>query len=472
MTSTELRPPAHEGMKACAQESSPAYIVLKELLDSSFRVGRAADLNLIKSTSSRYSNAFSFTCGIIHNFEVPDGHVRCANDGEGHYLFYGPGVHSVTNPFLILGQQNRPLTSEIIENGNRTIVTVKQGYVGYAEDMGQPVLLPPGLHEWQSATMKYIESIDLNNTLIRLGPYSILTVDEGYAAITQNNGSQVVLKGGNTHLLSHRNWKFEKFMTEKIQTDDLQRIEATSADNVMMHTDATVVWRITDVIKAAKLSAETMRSDGNEVMSALQSDIKKLRNDVLKQATASLASFIGGIRYSASFHISSAATQANQVTTGLPLEPAKHESSEGGGNHIFDSDRMAGAVELANRITQTYGVSILSINIISATPADKNLQLALAQGAVAAAEAEQAEITARGQAKAARIAAEGAGDAERLRAEGARAAADLLEASSLANQLSIIQRTGEALNNKTTFFFGADAKNLPGLISNPAIVHM
>mmetsp|Transcript_14344 Transcript_14344/g.19792 ORF Transcript_14344/g.19792 Transcript_14344/m.19792 type:complete len:84 (+) Transcript_14344:144-395(+) len=70
------------------------------------------------------------------------------------------------------------------------------------------------------------------------------------------------------------------------------------------------------------------------------------------------------------------------------------------------------------------------------------------------------------------FAAEGAGDAERLRAEGARAAADLLEASSLANQLSIIQRTGEALNNKTTFFFGADAKNLPGLISNPAIVHM
>ena len=74
---------------------------------------------------------------------------------------------------------------------------------------------------------------------------------EGYSAITQNNGRQIILKGGETHLLTHRNWKFEKFMTEKIQTDDLQRIEATSADNVKMHTFATVVWRITDVQEAA-----------------------------------------------------------------------------------------------------------------------------------------------------------------------------------------------------------------------------
>eukprot|EP00976_Prorocentrum_cordatum_P019484 395204-Prorocentrum_minimum.AAC.1 len=48
-------------------------------------------------------------------------------------------------------------------------------------------------------------------------------------------------------------------LAEKIQTDDLQRIEATSADNVLMHTDATVVWRVSDVLAAARMSAETMR---------------------------------------------------------------------------------------------------------------------------------------------------------------------------------------------------------------------
>jgi hypothetical protein len=198
------------------------------------------------------------------------------------------------------------ITDELLQHGDRTFAIVKQGSVGYAEDMGQPVLLPPGMHEWQSQTLKFIKNVDLNNSILHLGPFTLLTVDEGYSAVTQNNGRQIILDGGETHLLSHRNWKFEKFVTQKIQTNDLQRIEATSADNVMMHTDATVVWKISSVAEAARWSAETMQSDGSDAKKTMQSDIKKLRNDVLKQATASLAAFIGEIRYSDSFHISAA----------------------------------------------------------------------------------------------------------------------------------------------------------------------
>merc|ERR1711959_86267 len=273
--------------------------------------------------------------------------------------------------------------------------------------MGQPILLPPGLHEWQSQTLKFREQVDLNNSLIKLGPYTVITVDEGYCAVTQNNGRQMVLQGGATHLLNHRNWKFEKFMTQKIQTNDLQRIEATSADNVMMFTDATVVWRITQVDHAAKFSAETMQQDGSDTSTACQSDIQKLRNDVLKQATASLAAFIGEIRYSDSFHISAAGPNC---ATAVPV------AEVGGSSAIFDGSRMASAVEAANHITKTYGVTILSINIISAIPADHELQQALARGAVASADAERAETVARGEAKAVRIRAEADAEAEKIRA--------------------------------------------------------
>jgi hypothetical protein len=129
----------------------------------------------------------------------------------------------MSDPFMSLKWENLNLTEKLIKHGNRTIVTVKQGEVGYAEDMGSPVLLPPGLHEWTSPTLKFIESVDLNNTCIRLvapheiiisffamspppspppttvvgldmhertrvyrgfrcrlGPYTVLTVDEGY----------------------------------------------------------------------------------------------------------------------------------------------------------------------------------------------------------------------------------------------------------------------------------------------------
>ena len=40
--------------------------------------------------------------------------------------------------------------------------------------------------------------------------------------MTQNNGKQVILPGGHTHFLDHKNWKFEKFMTLKVQTDELE----------------------------------------------------------------------------------------------------------------------------------------------------------------------------------------------------------------------------------------------------------
>merc|ERR1711959_245522 len=307
-------------------EGSPAYAVLEHLLEVKYRINCAEDIAAIPANAKRSGNLLLSAlllprCFGMRTFEVPKGQVKLADDGHGNYELYGPGVHRRHNFFMRVGKNVDVAENEWIQHGDRTIVTIKQGHIGYCEDMGQPVLLPPGLHEWQSQTLHFIETVDLNNSIIKLGPYTILTVDEGYCAVTQNNGEQIILAGGQTHLLSHRNWKFEKFMTQKIQTNELQRIEATSADNVMMHTDATVVWRISKVDDAAKFSAETMRRDGSDNTTATQSDIEKLRNDVLKQATASLAAFIGEIRYSDSFHIS-AQNATSSVAKALVVHPA------------------------------------------------------------------------------------------------------------------------------------------------------
>merc|ERR1711988_745634 len=453
-------------------EASLAYQCVEHLIDARYRLESSDALNTIPPNASRGANMFA--CWLrpfgVRTFAVDAGDVGLAEDGSGNFEIYGPGVHRVCNFFMRISHR-APVTQECISHGDRTIVTVKQGHIGYCEDMGQPILLPPGLHEWQSATMKFHDSVDLNNSIIRLGPYTILTVDEGYAAIAQDNGEQKILEGGRTHLLPHRNFKFEKFMTQKIQTDDLQRIEATSADNVMMWTDATVVWRISDVHQAAKWSAETMRRDGTDATTAAMSDVSKLRNDVLKQATASLAAFIGEIRYSDSFHVSAAGPSA---ATARPVSTPRHAQTEVSCSMsaIFDGSRMASAVEAANTITQTYGVTILSINIISAVPADPELQQALARGAVASADAERAETVARGEAKAVRIRAEADAEADTIRAEGARSAATMLSESAVAVELAKIGKVGEALRggNTNTLFFGADCGDLGGLLSNPSIV--
>merc|ERR1719248_4204 len=111
-----------------------------------------------------------------------------------------------------------------------------------------------------------------------------------------------IMEGGKTHVLNHKNWKFEKLMTLKIQTDDLEKIQATSADNIEMQVTSTMNWKITDVIIAATNAAETMAVTGKT--GDVSADITKLRRDVRKQAIASLAAFIGSVNYSSTFHVS------------------------------------------------------------------------------------------------------------------------------------------------------------------------
>merc|ERR1712048_204314 len=211
-----------------------------------------------------------------------------------------------------------PVNKEL-QHGNRCILVVEQGYIGLAFDNGQPVLLPPGIHVWTSETLKYHSAVSLDQHIISLGPYTLLTVDEGYAAVTQNNGKQQILAGGKTHLLDHKNWRFEKFLTLKIQTDDLEKINATSADNITMMVTSTVTWRIVDAMLAATMAAETMNVGGG----AVSSDINKLRSDVLKQAIASLASFMGGVNYSDSFHMAAQAqvSKSEPAGSGARMRP-------------------------------------------------------------------------------------------------------------------------------------------------------
>lgn len=312
---------------------------------------------------------------------------------------------------------------------------VNQGELGYATDRGQPVLLPPGVHSWTSETLKYEKTHNLSNHLIRVGPYTIVTVDEGYVSISQDNGKQRILAGGKTHFLNHMNWKHEKYLSLKIQTDDIESIEATTADNVNVLVTSTVNWRIVNPEITAVMAANTQTLSGTGETSA---DIAKLRRDVLKQALASMATFVGSVNYSGSFHVSAAhnADRAKSTQAKLALAvPAGETVKEPSApvddvsadlyleNPLYNSEKMSAATAHANSITSTYGIEIVSINIISAVPSDKKLTSSLASGAVAAAESLVAETAARGQAAAQMIAATADSDAMLLRAEGMKAAA-------------------------------------------------
>ena len=421
----------------------------------------------------------------VSQFEVPTGNVQPMEDGEGGYLLAGSGVHRVVSPFKTLSGPQFCYAKGALVHGDWAIVIIDQGFIGLAMDKGQPVLLPPGFHIWKSTTLKFVKKIDLNESVIFLGPYTLLTVDEGYTAVTQNNGKQEMKRGGEVHLLMHRNHKFEKFLSQKIQTDNLQRIEVITADNVLMLTAATVNWRIASPELAARNAAETMKSGDRSNVG----NIAKLRNDVLQQASASLSSFIGTVNYSDSFSPTAQVHKDPEPVVGVPLDaaPAPAPASTDGGI-LFDPARMMTAVDHANQIARKYGVEVISINIISAKPSDPKLMTSLAQGAVAAAQAQQAETTAYGAAKAQYIMSEAQADAVRIearcdatclelaskadaladeiRAKGSQQAAQLLQSSELAVELARIDKTGKALGDSSSTFFGLDPRNVGSLITS------
>lgn len=213
-------------------------------------------------------------------------------------------------------------------------------------------------------------------------------------------------------------YRFEKLLTLKIQFNELKEIKATSADNINMSVDSTVNWRIVDPQLAATMAAQTMLASGASV----HADITKITADVVFQALASLAAFIGAVNYSESFHMSAAAAHGRGVQAAanhssvsssapaLVLAEPEPETATGSGkvqvveggidNPLYDMTKMGTAVDHANKITRTYGVEILSINIIMAKPIDDELTSALALGAVASAAALQRETAARGEANA------------------------------------------------------------------------
>ncbi len=125
-------------------------------------------------------------------------------------------------------------------------------------------------------------------------------------------------------------------------------------------------------------------------------------------------------------------------------------------------------------------MTIVSINVGAAVPADKTLQSSLAQGAVAAAEAQKFEVVARGRALALKCEAKGQAEAgitrargdaqaELIRAEGSRKAADLLAGSETAVRFAMVDKTGAAIGQNATFFFGNQVDKMSDLLA-PAVV--
>ena len=138
------------------------------LLETRHRIGHGALVDLEAELSRRHPHAFlpanstrarndgrCLLCCCNVGFEVPTGNVQPVLDGQGGYLLAGAGVHYYCSPYMAVKGEPFNYSAGVMTHGDWCIVVVDQGFIGLAMDKGQPVLLPPGLHQWKSTTLKF-----------------------------------------------------------------------------------------------------------------------------------------------------------------------------------------------------------------------------------------------------------------------------------------------------------------------------
>jgi len=453
--------------------------------------------------------------------QIDDGCIQAGKTEGGNFFWFGQGVHMIWTCGLSLqGDQQRLTSTDSMSNGSLGLCIVEDGYVGLISRAGEKLVLPPGIHHWSDPDVSYEGLIDLSQSVVEIGVYTLVIVEEGYAAITSDNGKQVILGGGQAYMLNHANWNWKAWMSLKMQTNKLPEFEVTSSDNIQLTIRAHVNWIVVDPQAAAAKNTDVGRGD----------PLSEMRGDINLQVRGALVSLLGRIH----FGQAGAGSLTNKADGQAPGEGDDDLDEKTTGDSrmaMYDPEYTKTAVDKANQITLGFGVRVLSVNIIRARPKDMDLMKEMTRGAVAtvkameqkklvrgeenaslisseskaisAAETAKVELIkaetasaiatieaegkkdrqeveakallvgAKAQADAIKIKAEAEAEAERIRAEAAKVAGDALAESDVAVALAKLKIAYEPLqkNQDNTFFFGLKgAAQLPTAIMSDHLV--
>ena len=363
--------------------------------------------------------------------------------------------------------------------------------------MGQPILLPPGLHCWTSETLHFDHMYKLDDKpVLQMGPYTVITANENCTALTINNGKCVLLEGGKMHLLTHLKWKFHSFISLNLQSDELLELNVKSADSVNLNVDSVVFWKVTDIEVAAWSVLDGTPS--NHPTDNATNSIGNLRHKVFRQTTAVISRFISNVRFSQ-------CNEKMQLDADFfkkeELDTVQNDASESyiAENLIFNNNLLDDFVSNTRMITTRFGVEIQKIIITAAYPSDQEIASTLQHNIVTMTEARKDIISARSKASMIKIEADakatsniiiaeseadmilkraqaeaeadvlradGVKKADILRAEGSRQVGKILEDSSVAVNLEVMKTSALAIKESDKFFFGNDPNYLSKVVMN------
>jgi len=375
--------------------------------------------------------------GCVHLITVPMGQVGlCSVNSTPHFL--EQGRHHINNQgFRWLGFHNS--TDEHIACGSKHRVIVPNGKLGLAWDCGQAVILEPQkVYNIDSPTWSYVQSVPITTQVIFHGGIKVVTVREGFAGISFDDGKMTVLPPGR-HVLTKTTHIFSGFLSTGQQTLSIAQVTSMSSDNVGLRFDAAITVQVTDPAKAVTMLANL----GGD--SRIEFDPKNMYTAIVQKAKIALAIIVGNNRLNNPKRVKT--IMGDKATASLPYNGDDTPDASHGGvdNDPVDEGSFKQVVHdtfLANfalSMSRDCGVNVVDFSVEDVQFTDPELATALARGAVARTDLVKAEIDL--QVKRTMALAEQQG--EILRAQGkAQAIAILAEA-----EASRIKKVDQAMSS-------------------------
>merc|ERR1719473_2039390 len=441
--------------------------------------------------------------GALHVCFVPAGSLAAVVvDGRGRLL--PPGRHRVVarTGFEYLG--TKPATDEHVRAGTLHRVQVPAGSVGLATEGGAARLIGAGAAVFVDCeSFRYLGCRSLAEPLIVHDSIKLVTVNEGFAGISYDEGRLVVLDPGR-HALAKPSHHVGGLVSLGQHTLPIAEVTSMSSDNVGLVFDAAITVQVVDVRRAVTAFAGAGRGDrmgpsgsgggagggGGGFFS-----IEDLHVAIVDKAKLALSIIIGNNQFNDSFRATTAtptpvadaaAVSADDAALAKPppppTNPAVADSCASGDpgsfkQHVHDLFMQAFAREMSDAC----GVRVIDMSVEDVRLTNKDLEAAMSSAAVAATEWQRAQIAARIRETEARarqsadvIEAEGRARATEILAgaEAARVAtldAAMAAACSTSQQRELVLAAGSMLENAgATVLLGASPADTASMLASSA----
>lgn len=322
--------------------------------------------------------------GTIFIIQVPKGHLAKVMENVTPKML-PEGVHMLDHPnFHFEGLE--VLSSAVIRHGTITRFRVSQGQVGLATWQNEAIFVEiPGTYEVDSPDFIYHEAKSVSSKLLQNGNKKVVTVFSGEVGLSYRAGCLDVLQPGR-HIISAADHYFDSFLST--QQIAMRLADASGGEDLIVAEtkDFVKVGICADIFYSIADAAKTIMRVGKEGVQTLvmETAIGTLTNIIRSTALNEIAQ--SQSQHDApSMKKTEAEIKAAQAT-GQPSAP-----------FFFDRAHDEFLARLHDDFLDRYGIEISNIRVASCKIMDKELSASISKQALVTAQTENQLANLKGQ---------------------------------------------------------------------------